>query len=97
MGFAAEPVPKERVLLEFYLNTLRFAAESKFTVEKTSALFSILKANHEEMVRGYLSIEQSLQYFQQLLLTHAVQRPPYSVGIFNYKDIELVTDYVNTT
>jgi len=97
LGFNQDPSPKEVLLLEFFLNNLRFAVESKLSVEKTSALFSILRNNHQEMVRGHFTLEQSIAYFKQLLLLHAVQRPPYSVGIFTFKDVTLITDYVNET
>ena len=97
LGFSSTPTPKEAVLLEYFLNNLRFAASCKFTTEKTSALFSILRANHEEMVRGFMRLDQSLLYFKELLLLHAVQRPPYSIGIFTFKDVVLITDYVNST
>jgi hypothetical protein len=97
LGFSTDPSPKEVVLLEFYLTNLRFAVECKFTTEKTSALFSILRDNHEQMVRGSLTLDQSLLYFKELLLLHSVQRPPYSVGIFSFKDVTLITDYVNST
>lgn len=90
-------MPKELVLLEFFLNNLRFAADCKFSTEKTSAFFSIMRANHEAMVRGFMRLDQSLLYFKELLLLHAVQRPPYSVGIFSLKDVTLITDYVNRT
>jgi hypothetical protein len=96
-GFTAASSPKETVLLEFFLNNLRFAAECKFTTEKTSAFFSILRTNHEEMVRGHMLLDQSLRFFKELLLLHAVQRPPYSVGIFSFKDVSLITDFVNST
>lgn len=97
LGFSANPSPKEIVLLEFFLNNLRFAVDCKFTTDKTSAFFSILRSNHEETVRGYLTLDQSLIYFKELLLLHSVQRPPYSIGIFTFKDITLITDFVNST
>ena len=97
LGFSSAPSPKALVLLEFYANTLRFAAECRFTTEKTSAFFSIMRANHEETVHGLLSLDQSLLYFKELLLLHSVQRPPYSVGIFSFKDVTLISDYANST
>lgn len=97
LGFSTTPSPKALVLLEFYANSLRFAAECRFTTEKTSAFFSIMRANHEETVHGLLSLDQSLLYFKELLLLHSVQRPPYSVGIFSFKDVTLISDYANST
>jgi hypothetical protein len=97
LGFSTTPSPKALVLLEFLENSLRFAAECRFITEKTSAFFSIMRANHEETVHGLLSLDQSLLYFKELLLLHSVQRPPYSVGIFSFKDVTLISDYANNT
>lgn len=96
LGFS-DAEPKEAVLLEFFLNNLRFAFECKFTAEKTSAFFSVMRATHEEVVRGLLQLDQSLPYFKELLLLHAVQRPPYSIGVFSAKDVSLIVDFVNST
>ena len=81
------------VRLELYINTLRFAREQGFTVEKTSTLFSIIKRNHEEMAEAFLPPHKSWEYFQSLLASHSVQRPPYSVGIFTLAELKLVTDF----
>merc|ERR1711998_508324 len=86
--------PLQGVLLEFHFNCLRFARENDFSEEKTSAFFSIMKANHEHMSDNKLTQTVSFEYFKRLLLTHSVQRPPYSVGIFNLKEVKLITDWV---
>ena len=40
---------RHSVLLEFYVNNVRFARENGFSIEKLSAFFSIMKRNHDEM------------------------------------------------
>ena len=44
---------RKEVLLELYMNALRFARENGFSVEKTSTFFSIIKRNHEEMADAF--------------------------------------------
>ena len=88
---------RHEVLLEFFVNNVRFARENDFSVEKTSTLFSIMKRNHDEMVEAFLPMEKSWEYFKALLLAHSVQRPPHSVGIFSLKEVQLITDFALNT
>jgi len=41
-----------------------------------------------------LSSEQSVKELHKLLIEHAVERPPYSVGIFSPQDIRVIMDHV---
>eukprot|EP00899_Mesostigma_viride_P016568 jgi/Mesvir1/24912/Mv16900-RA.1 len=70
-----------------------FAWKLGFTPEKVSAFFSIMKRTHFDAVGGRLTLRKSFAAFQDLLLAHAVQRPPYSVGIFSLHDVQVLTDY----
>ena len=84
---------RHSVLLEFYVNNVRFARENGFSIEKLSAFFSIMKRNHDEMVEAFLPQQKSWEYLQALVLAHAVQRPPYSVGIFQLSEVRDITQY----
>ena len=84
------------VLLELYTNTLTAARSWNFSVEKTSTFFSIIKRNHEEMAEAFLPAEKSWEYLKSLLLMHAVQRPPHSVGIFTLAELHRITDFALT-
>ena len=84
---------RAQVLLEFYANNLAFARERGFSAEKTSTFFSIMKRNHDEMVEAFLPQQKSWEYLQALVLAHAVQRPPYSVGIFQLSEVRDITQY----
>ena len=77
---------RQEVLLEFLLNNFRFAREQDFSIEKVSTLFSIMLKNHDKMVEAFLPLEKSWEYFKALLLSHAVQRPPHSIGVFSLKE-----------
>eukprot|EP00741_Cyanophora_paradoxa_P005214 tig00000852_g5054.t1 len=69
----------------------------EFSVEKTSAFFSIVKANHAKLEEENLGLKKSFEFFQSLLIRHSVQRPPFSVGLFSLPDVKLITDYVVDT
>jgi hypothetical protein len=81
------------VLLELYMNALRFARAHSFSVEKTSTFFSIIKRNHEEMAEAFLPPHKSWEFLKALLLMHSVQRPPHSVGIFTLSEVQLITKF----
>jgi len=87
---------RQQVLLELYMNTLRFARAHSFSAEKTSTFFSIVKRNHEEMAEAFLSPERSWEYLKSLLLAHSVQRPPHSVGIFSLAEVQQITEFALT-
>ena len=55
---------RHSVLLEFYVNNVRFARENGFSIEKLSAFFSIMKRNHDEMVEAFLPPHKSWEYFK---------------------------------
>lgn len=87
---------RQEVLLELYMNGLRFARSQGFSVEKTSTFFSIIKRNHEEMTEAFLPPDRSWEYFKSLLETHSVQRPPHSVGIFTLAELKSITEFALT-
>lgn len=92
LGLGGEAVRME-VLLELYMNTLRFARAHSFSVEKTSTFFSIIKRNHEEMAEAFLPPHKSWEFLKSLLLMHSVQRPPHSVGIFALAEVQQITKF----
>ncbi|KAL1495662.1 hypothetical protein AB1Y20_016528 [Prymnesium parvum] len=88
---------RKQVLLELHLNSLYFARRQGFTSEKTATLFSIVKRNHDEMVESFLPPAKSWEFFKTLLLTHSVERPPYSIGIFTRHEAKQISQYVLDT
>ena len=41
-----------------------------------------------------MTSKQAFARFKNTLLEHSIQRPPYSVGVFSLKDVNLVVDFV---
>ena len=85
------------VLLEFYMNNLRFVRARSMSDEKTSTYFSIMKRVHEEACEALMTPQNSWEYFKALLLAHSVQRPPYSVGVFTLADAQTLTAHALET
>lgn len=42
------------------------------------------------------SLKASFRRFEELILRHAVDRPPWTMGVLDPKDIGAITDYVAT-
>lgn len=89
---------KTGIVMDLYYYTLQFARDNKFTKEQTSAFFSIVKKTHEVCTETpFGNLDQTFAYFKELVLCHAVNRPPHSIELFNPDQVRLITEYtVNT-
>ncbi|XP_028394695.1 coiled-coil domain-containing protein 189-like isoform X2 [Dendronephthya gigantea] len=89
---------KSAILLDLYFYTLQFAEKKGFSDEQTSGFLSIIKSVHEKAVdTPYGNVDDTYQYFKELLLCHSVKRPPFSIQLFTADQVQMITDYtVNT-
>ncbi|KAJ3207118.1 hypothetical protein HDU67_007673 [Dinochytrium kinnereticum] len=86
------------IVLDFYYYTLDFAKEQRFTPNKTSALFSIMKQTHERTISSpFVHMDKDFAFFKDLLLKHSIQRPPFSEKIFSLSELKAITDYALNT
>ncbi|XP_024518579.1 coiled-coil domain-containing protein 189-like isoform X2 [Selaginella moellendorffii] len=74
-----------------------FAQEQGFSLEKMSAFVSIVKAIHDQAIGMRLTVERSWETAKNLFLLHSVQRPPFSIGLFTFGDLQEITRYVLNT
>ncbi|XP_071945598.1 cilia- and flagella-associated protein 119-like [Antedon mediterranea] len=89
---------RSAIVLDLFYYTLQFAIDHHFSKEQTSAFFSIVKKTHEVCTETpFDNLEICYNYFKELILCHAVKRPPWSVNIFSPEQVHLVTEYVLTT
>ncbi|XP_038591738.1 coiled-coil domain-containing protein 189 isoform X3 [Micropterus salmoides] len=89
------PEPKREVLLEVYVQTVRFCRARSFKMEQTSALLSIIKSIHEANIETPLiNIEQCLEYCKELLLCHSVRRPPFTINLFSSEEVNCIFKYI---
>lgn len=89
---------KTGIIMDLYFYTIMFARENNFNREKTSAVFSIVKKTHEVCIETpFGNVDQTFNYFKELVLCHAVNRPPHSIELFNADEVRKITEYtVNT-
>ncbi|XP_022086401.1 coiled-coil domain-containing protein 189-like [Acanthaster planci] len=86
------------VLLDLYYYTIQFALDHGFNKEQLSAFFSIVKKTHEVCSETpFGNLEQTYNYFKELVLCHAVKRPPWSINLFSPDQVHQITDYVLNT
>jgi len=89
---------KNQILLEFYFHTIQFAKSKGMNYAQTSSLFTIMKLVHAMCTSTpYNNNKATFAYFKQLLVKHSLQRPPYSVGVFNVNQVQAITDYALNT
>jgi len=88
---------KTEILADMHYHNYNFCVSRNFEPNKTSTLLSIIKLVLEEAVKGRLPVDNAFDVFKKWLLKHAVDRPPWSVGIFNFDDVKAIMEYVHNT
>jgi len=89
--------PKEQdhlygIIVQFAQNNFMFCKSNKFTEEKMTIVMELLHYLMRQLVdQGEnLSEDQSYENFKQLLLRHAVHRPPHSLSILNLDEVKKI-------
>lgn len=85
---------RNAILIDLYFNCLAFADEKSFTSEKTATFLAIVKTTHQRAIDEMMTVERSFAFFRTLVLQNSVQRPPYSLGIYNFKEMSEITEYM---
>jgi len=86
------------VLLDLYFYSLQFARQQAFNKEQTSAFFSIVKNTHTVCTETpFGNVQQCFNYFREMVLCHAVKRPPFSIDLYKPAQVRSITEYVINT
>lgn len=85
------------ILADLHYHNYTFCVKAELSPDKTSTLLSIVKVLLEEAVEKRLPEEDAFASFKDWLLKHGVERPPWSVGVFNFEEIKKIMDYVHNT
>ncbi|XP_041829494.1 coiled-coil domain-containing protein 189 isoform X2 [Melanotaenia boesemani] len=89
------PEPQREVLLELYVHTVLFSRKHSLKKEQTSALLSIIKSIHEANIETLSNnIEHCVKYYKELLLCHSVRRPPFSINLFSFEQVDCILKYI---
>ena len=84
--------------LDMYTYAILFAKKKDLTHEQVSAFFTILKSVHLMCISTpFDNLQETFQYFKELLLRHSLNRPPYSTSLFTIVQVRDITEYVLNT
>ena len=84
---------REAVLVTMYQEFVSLARSLDFSERKLSTLLSIVRSVHVNTTAASATIRQSYDFFTSLLLSHSVERPPYSAGVFSPTDAAAITSF----
>lgn len=89
--------PKRRqLIITFLMQILQFAKQQRFNDYKTSTLCSVFYVTHMaccERPGPPPGMSSCFSFFQELLLKHSVERPPFSVAVFAHNEIATITEF----
>lgn len=75
-----------------------FGLKEKYSPAQLSTLITIMKNVHVLCVSPMFdNHSEALSYFQKLVIQHSVNRPPFSVQIFNPNEVKNLNEYVLST
>ena len=85
------------ILQQFTDLNCEFAKKKSFTEKKMACFMEIMHYVMKQLVKDRLSEDDSFANFKELLLRHAIQRPPHSLAIFNLKDVKDIDEFALDT
>lgn len=85
---------KDLIQIDQFYYLIKYALSNGFGKEQISALISVAKRTHEIAVEtAFGNLDQSFDYFKNLLLCYAVHRPPFSINLFSPVQVENIVNY----
>ena len=88
---------KRSILAAFHVQNTRFCIENEFSAKQLSTFLSIMQATLDETISSRLQIDSALAHFKKLLLAHSVELPPFSLGVFTYDEVQVISEYASNT
>ncbi|KAF0977921.1 hypothetical protein FDP41_003243 [Naegleria fowleri] len=90
-------VKQYQILSDLLMYTIMFCMRNRFTLEKISALFTIVKEIHKDTSNNDISLYDSFVHFKQLVTKYSVHRPPFSIEVFHVDDVKKISEYIYNT
>lgn len=89
---------QHRIVLDLYTYTLLFGMKQNCTPAQLSTLLSIVKKLHAKCTStAKENQDEVLNLFQETMVQHSVNRPPFSFCIFSPCQVKSITEYVLST
>ena len=67
-----------------------FAKQEDFSEEKMACFMEIMHFVMRQLIRERPTEDESFELFKELLLRHAIKRPPHSLAIFSLADVKKI-------
>lgn len=93
-------VARRDIIVELVSGLLAFSKRSNFDAKQTSTLLAIVMETHRvvcDEAAIVLSVSAAFAYFEKLLLKHCVQRPPFSIAVFDFIQMKAICEYMMDT
>lgn len=97
MGIDQSDGFRKEILCDLHYHNYSFCVSREFTADKISCFLSIMKRVLEEAVEKKLPVGEAFNVFKAWLLKHSVERPPWSIAVYTFDDVQAITDYVHGT
>ncbi|KAE9039345.1 hypothetical protein PR003_g4991 [Phytophthora rubi] len=94
---------KQSFLLDFHLHNYSYPSPTihgrHFQLNQTSVFLGICQTlmRRDFARESTTDLKSSFDYFQEILLTHSVNRSPKSVGVFSREEVTAIVDYVTNS
>lgn len=95
---AVDNIKQCKILLDLYTYTLMFGKKQDYSPAQLSTLLSIVKRLHAKCTStARENLDEVLTYFQEMMVRHSVNRPPFSLCIFSPCQVKSITEYILST
>lgn len=86
------------VLIDLIHDAILFTADNSFPYAKSIAFLTLYIAFLQQAIfQPFYEPEKLYKQYERVLLKHAVERPPFSSGIFDLPDVKLIHEFfINT-
>jgi CRISPR/Cas system CSM-associated protein Csm2 small subunit len=87
----------EQILLDFHYINYEFCKDNQFSNEKISTFLAIMDFLLHYMMDRQMLPEEGFKLLKKVLERHSLQRPPFSMLIFDQSDIQKIIDFTLKT
>jgi len=89
---------RAKAIIEQYTHlNCDFAIKQKFCEKKLACFMEVMLYTLKMLLQDRPSEDSLYESFKDLLLRHAIQRPPVSLAIFNLADVKAIDLFVQDT
>jgi len=83
----------EELLLDFHTVNVEFVQSQSFPFQKFTTFLELAAWVFESSFEGHKSRQESFEEFKEVVIRHSLFRQPYSVNIFNERDVKEITRF----